>query len=262
MIELEDRDGVRILSLNRPPSNNLSGALLDRLAQAAKDAAADPAVRAVVLRSALPKYFSAGLDGNDLVDGEGRPQTKIFERLLAMYRAWIELPKPTVAAVDGYALAGGCIVAMTCDFRLIAQETGRMALNEVKLGLSPTPIFLSRLLTIGVSPTGVRQLALKGRTLRAEEALEVGLVDRVVPSADLTNEAFAEARSLMRLPPLAYGTVKRHLVRASGPDFDALWRDSQAEFPRLVESPEAKEALGAVASRKQSSEAPTRGSEA
>ncbi|MBI5201088.1 MAG: enoyl-CoA hydratase/isomerase family protein [Elusimicrobia bacterium] len=255
MITLEDRDGVRTLSLDRPPSNNLSGAILDRLAQAARDAAAEPSVKAVVLRSSLPKYFSAGLDGNDLVGADGNPRTFAFERLLLMYRAWLELPKPTIAAIDGYALAGGCIVAMTCDFRFISKETGRMALNEVKLGLSPTPLFLSRLLSIGVSPAGVRQLALKGRTLRSEEALAIGLVDRVVPSAELHAEAFAEARALIKLPPMAYGLVKRHLMGSISPHVETRMRDAQAEFPKLIGSPEAKEALGGVASRKQSSEA-------
>ncbi|MBI4349687.1 MAG: enoyl-CoA hydratase/isomerase family protein [Elusimicrobia bacterium] len=249
MIDREDREGVRTVTMSRPPSNGLSEAFLARLAEEAKAAAAAPEVKAVILRSALPKYFSSGMDGADLMDSGGRPRPQLFENLFLTYRAWLELPKPTVAAVESYALAGGCIVAMSCDFRVIARETGRMALNEIRLGLSPTPLFLSRLLSIGVSPAGVRQLALKGRTLRADEALAVGLVDRVVGAAELNAEAFAEARSLMRLPPLAYAAVKSHLMRSQGPDFETTWRESLAEFPRLVESPEAREALAGVASR-------------
>lgn len=254
MIQTEDREGVRTITLNRPPSNNLNAALLNGLKEAARAAAGEPSVRAVLLRSALPKYFSAGLDPEELSNG-GSPTFELFQTLFSTYRAWLELPKPTVAAVEGYALLGGCIVAMTCDFRFIAQETGRMALSEIRMGLSPMPLLLSRLFSIGVSPAAARQLALKGRTLRGDEALAAGLVDRAIPGAQLMEEAWSEAKALTRLPPLAYGAVKRHLARAGGPDFETLWNESMAEFPKLVASPEAKQAVAAIATRGKKGEA-------
>lgn len=249
MIQIEDSGGIRTVTLNRPPSNNLGVELLKGLGEAARASAADPEVGCVLLRSALPKYFSAGLDPEDLAGSDGLPRKEAFETLFATYRAWLELPKPTVAVIEGYALLGGCILAMSCDFRLLARETGRMALSEIRLGLSPMPLLLSRLQSIGVTPPGMRQLALKGRTLKAEEALAVGLVDRVVPAAGLEAEARSEARSLQRMPPAAYAAVKRHLARACEPDFEAFWRESLAEFPRLLATREAREAVAAVGKR-------------
>lgn len=250
MIETEDREGVRTLTMNRPPSNNLNLELLRRLEEAARAAGRDPTVRAVVLRSAIPKYFSAGLDPQALLASGDGPSREPFDALFGMYRAWLECPKPTVAAVEGYALLGGCILAMSCDFRVLATESGRMSLSEIRLGLSPMPTFLGRLRAIGVTGAGIRELALKGRTLRADEALAVGLVDRVVPAAELVGEARAEAKALARMPPLAYATVKRHLSRAADPELETFWRESIAEFPRLVASPEAKEAVGALGKRR------------
>ncbi|MBI4424098.1 MAG: enoyl-CoA hydratase/isomerase family protein [Elusimicrobia bacterium] len=250
MIAIEDKDNVRTVTLNRPPSNGLCRELLQELESAARASAADPAVRCVVLRSALPKYFSSGLDPEQLLGPSGEPSPELFSTLFSTYRAWLELGKPTVASIDGYALLGGCIVAMMCDFRLMARETGRIALSEIRLGLSPTPLFLSRLLALGATPAAARQLALKGRTLKAEEALAAGLVDRVVDAASLSDETWAEARSLCRMPPQAYAAVKRDLALVAGPDFETLWRLSMDSFPRLMASPEAREALGALGERK------------
>ena len=249
MIDRKDERGVRVLTLSRPPANMLDLASLRALAAAAREAGADPGVRAVVLRSALPKYFSAGLEASELLGPDGRPRAEPFEALGEAFRAWLGCPKPTIAAIGGSARLGGCVLALAFDFRFLAAETGRVSLSEVRLGLSPTPAVLARLAALGVTGVGVRQLVLKGRALRADEALAAGLADRVVPAKALDEEAKGEARALAKLPPGAYAAVKRHLSRAAAPDGGGLWEESLTEFGRLLASDEAREALGKAAAR-------------
>lgn len=245
MVLKEQVERVRVLRLANPPSNVLNRRLLDALSGEIEDAAQDPSVRCLVLASSYPRYFSTGIDLAELTAQPRERQAEHFMALLEVYRKLRAVPKPTVAAISGSALLGGWILAMACDFRLLSDD-GKIALSEIRFGLSPTAALLRRLSDMSSSPTLVKELALRGRTLRADEALAGAFVDEVVPAAKLQEEAMRQARLLSRQAPLAYASVKRSLGWQAPGDEEALWRESREEFEALFASSEAQDGIAAM----------------
>ncbi|MFH1724124.1 MAG: enoyl-CoA hydratase-related protein [Elusimicrobiota bacterium] len=246
MIQTHDEAGVRRLEMERPPSNALSEDLLRGLIEEVRKAQADSSVRCLVLGSALPKYFSSGLDLDELLGLPPERRSELFRSLVRAHRELAAFPRPTIAVIGGAALAGGWILAMACDFRWMSRETGRVALGEVRLGLSPTTAVIRRLCAIAKDQTLAKDLVLHGRTLKAEPALSGGFVDRLAAAGELREEALREARNLAKLPPKAYGAIKRGLNAASGLDADAPWESTLAEFEELFAGAEAQEGLAAM----------------
>lgn len=240
----EDRDKVRLLSLNRPPSNSLNLALLDDLVQDMQDAARDPNVRCIVLSSTTPKYFSSGLDLDELL---GLPdRSRLFERLIAVHRAIAAVPKPTVAAIEGTAYLGGFVIALAFDWRWAAMETAKVALSEIRLGLSPTLPLIRLVAALAGRPEMAKALVLRGETLRAEEALGAGLVDELTPAQGFTDSVLKNAEKLTKLPPMAYASVKRDWRAALLPSEGDAWISGFEEFQRLLAGDEAIEGLRAM----------------
>lgn len=245
MVIKEQLDRVRVLRLANPPANELTARLLDALRGEIEDAAANPAVGALVLASSYPRYFSTGLDLVELTAQPRERQAEHFFKLLDLFRRLRDLPKPTVAAIGGSALLGGWILAMACDFRLLSDD-GRISLSEIRFGLSPSRALLRRLREISCSPTLVKEMVLKGRTLRSEEALAGGFIDRVVAAEELQAEALREARVLSRAAPAAFAAVKRALSRLPAGEEEALWRESHEEFEALFATRDAQEGIVAM----------------
>lgn len=243
MLIKEQQDRVRVLRLAHPPSNVLNAGLLAALSRELKEAEQDPSVRCLLLCSAYPRYFSSGLDLEELLARPPERRCELFETLVGVHRALCLLPKPVVAAVSGAAVLGGWILAMGCDVRLLSDD-GKIALSEIRLGLSPTAGLIRRLQEISSSPALVKDMVLRGRSLRAEEALAGSFVDRVVPAAQLQAEALKEAKSLARLPSAAFGAVKRALSACA--DDEPLWGESFAQLQSLLDGPEAREGLAAM----------------
>jgi len=245
MVIKEQLERVRILRLANPPANVLNLRLLATLRGEIDDAAADPQVRALVLTSAYPRYFSTGLDLAELTAQAGDNQSEHFLTLLDLFRRLRAVSKPTVAAIGGSALLGGWILAMACDFRLLSED-GRISLSEIRFGLSPTATLVQRLREISSRPSLVKEMVLKGRTLRGEEALAGGFVDRLVPPAQLQEEALREARLLSKGSLPAYAAVKRALWRRAPGDEEAILRESREDFEALFATAEAKEGIAAM----------------
>lgn len=241
MIVREDRDRIRFLGLERPPSNVLNVELLSCLRREAEEAGRDPAVRAVVLHSRIRRYFSTGIDLAELTSLPPERQAEPFEALLGAYRILRGLPKPTVGALGGGAILGGWIMAMACDFRLLSED-GKIALSEIRFGLSPTSLLIHRLKQISGDSTRIKELVLRGKTLRADEALAGGFVDKVHPADALLGEAERLARSLAKLSPRAYASVKEAL---NGGD-EEIYRRSLAEFRELFADPLTREGIEAM----------------
>jgi enoyl-CoA hydratase len=237
---------VRRWTLSAPPTNALTETLLNSLSAAASDAGASQAVRCVLLDAEGGRYFSSGLSLDDLF---GRPEGErvgLFHALLKAHRAIAELGKPTLAAIGGRAILGGWILAMACDVRLLDAKNGRVALNEVRYGLTPSEILIRRMLSISGNPAAVRALVLRGRTFKAEEALAAGFVDRLVAPEDLESEAAAEARTLARGAPEAYAKVKEALRSASGAYAEQTWSRELSAFEQILKTEEAAEGLAAM----------------
>jgi len=239
-----DEGPVRVITLTRPPGNTLGLAVLADLRAEVERAAADPKVRAIVLASGLPKYFSSGLDLSEIMDLPEAERPKAFEGLLGCYRALLAAPKPVVGALSGAAILGGWIIAMGCDWRIMAEESGKVALSEIRLGLTPTPALVTRLSALCLDQRIVKELVLRGKTLRAPEALAAGLIDEVVPEAEVVPRALALAKRLAKSAPAAFASLKKGL---NAPFLDEeLWRRAMSEFSILIAGAEAREGMAAM----------------
>ena len=198
----EITDSVAFITINRPDKlNALNDQVVDELADAAERIAADEAITGAIITGAGPKAFVAGADIADLAkqgpfDGKARAQ-----RGQAVLRRIETCGKPVIAAVNGFALGGGCELAMACHLR-VASETAKFGQPEVKLGIAPGyggTQRLPRLVGKGVA----LHLILTGETIDAREAHRIGLVNRVVPAADLAAESEKLLRGILAMGPLA-----------------------------------------------------------
>lgn len=210
-ILVEKRDAVGLITLNRPQAlNALCAALIDELAEALDDLEADEAVGAIVVTGS-EKAFAAGADIKEMLDKtymdvyKGDFITKGWERLS-------KTRKPTIAAVAGYALGGGCEIAMMCDI-IIAAESAKFGQPEITIGTIPGSGGTQRL-TRFVGKAKAMDLCLTGRMMDAEEAERAGLVARVVPPEKLLEEALAVAGHIASLSRPVVMMAKEAVNRA------------------------------------------------
>lgn len=217
---LIERDGpVLLVTFNRPRVRNaLDRRTLDELRCAMLDARHDEALRVVILTGAEEKAFVAGADISELAaltPDEAKAYALAGQHVLYLIE---NLGKPVIAAVNGVALGGGCELAMACTFR-IASETAKLGQPEIKLGLIPGFAGTQRLTRL-VGKGRALDVILTGRSVEAEEALRIGLVNRVVPAASLMAEARGLAATLAEQAPVAM----RHAIEAvnRGAEIDLL----------------------------------------
>ena len=196
-------DGVALVQLDRPKANALSVALLEELAEIARALHADPP-GAVVLWGG-PRIFAAGADISEF--GGPEEARRVGRHFLGTLDAWATIPRVTIAAVNGFALGGGCELALACDLR-VAADDARFGQPEILLGIIPGGGGTQRLPRL-VGPSRAKDMVLTGRQVPADEALRIGLADRVVPAADVRDAALAWAAELARGPLVAQALAKR-----------------------------------------------------
>ncbi|MFI5182955.1 MAG: enoyl-CoA hydratase/isomerase family protein [Vicinamibacteria bacterium] len=211
-VRLERRGSLTLLRLDKTRGNAIDLPLVEDLVSAARDVGADGGVRGVLLSSAHPKLFCPGLDLVTLVDLDRAALEAFMRRFAEMVLALYALPKPVVAAVSGHAVAGGCILALTADWRVLARGA-QMGLNEVKVGV-PLPWSVALLVKATVSPSALSRVALLGRNVSAEEALSVGLADELADPAGFEEACLARLAEFAEKDLSAVVTTKRYL-RAS-----------------------------------------------
>ena len=197
--------GVAVLRLDRPPMNALNRAIQAELGAAAAELTADASVRAVVIWGG-EKVFAAGADVKEFAQMDQADMMRDAARLSASLSALAAIPKPVVAAVTGYALGGGCELALTADFRVSADDA-RWGQPEILLGIIPGAGGTQRLARL-IGPAKTKDLVFSGRFVSADEALEIGLVDVVVPAADVFAAAVKLAAKFAKGPALALGAAK------------------------------------------------------
>lgn len=230
--------GVAEILLDRPEAlNAIDTALAARLAQVFAELAADPQARAVVLAAAGERAFCAGADlkeRNRMTDAELLRQRAVFRSAYDGLRA---LPQPAVAAVHGYALGGGCELALSCDL-IVADETAVFGLPEAKVGLVPggggTQLAARRL-----GPGRAADLIFTGRQVDAAEAERIGLADLVVPAGEASRQALDLAARIAANSPVAVRAAKAAIREGSGLPLaaglaveDAAWRTAVASADR------------------------------
>ncbi|MEU0072563.1 enoyl-CoA hydratase-related protein [Streptomyces sp. NPDC006332] len=216
-VNLEVAEGVGTIRLDRPPMNALDVATQDRLKELAEEATRRADVRAVVVYGG-EKVFAAGADIKEMQVMDHAAMVLRSRDLQDAFTAVARIPKPVVAAVTGYALGGGCELALCADFR-IAADDAKLGQPEILLGLIPGAGGTQRLSRL-IGPSKAKDLIFTGRMVKADEALTLGLVDRVVPAADVYTEAHAWAAKLAQGPALALRAAKESIDTGLETDID------------------------------------------
>lgn len=201
--------GVRVIRLDRPPMNALSNELAAELKRVVGEARDDPSVRALLVWGG-EKVFCAGADVKDMHTAleEGRnPGPAVIEAFRPTLDALAAFPRPTFAAINGFALGGGLEVALACDFR-IAAEDARLGFPEISLGIFPGAGGTQRLPRL-IGPARAKWMIFGGQHVRAPDAVVMGLVDIVVPASETLERALTEARRLAAGASAAQGLAKR-----------------------------------------------------
>jgi Delta3-Delta2-enoyl-CoA isomerase len=243
MILTLDHGPIRELRMNRPPVNALTGELLATLRQAV-ETAPQQGIRALVL-SGTPGRFSGGLDVPFLLTLDRPAIAAVWRELYALLKALAASPIPIAAAITGHAPAGGTVLALFCDCRVMADGDFKLGLNEVQVGLPLPPVILAALRRL-VGPRQAERLAVSGLLISPQEALKVGLIDEVVPPDQLIERALEWCKSRLALPAEAMA-VTRHEARA---DLVGLFeRDFGPELQKVTATwwhPETQSTLRAL----------------
>ncbi|EMF54191.1 MULTISPECIES: enoyl-CoA hydratase-related protein [Streptomyces] len=207
-LHLEVAEGVGTIRLDRPPMNALDVATQDRLKEIAEEATRRDDVRAVVIYGG-EKVFAAGADIKEMQDMDHAAMVARSRDLQDSFSAVARVPKPVVAAVTGYALGGGCELALCADYR-IAGENAKLGQPEILLGVIPGAGGTQRLARL-IGPSKAKDLIFTGRMVKADEALTLGLVDRVVPAGEVYTAAHEWAARLAKGPAIALRAAKESI---------------------------------------------------
>jgi enoyl-CoA hydratase len=246
MIQAETHGAVGLIRLNRPQAlNALCDQLIAELAQQLRAFDADPAIGAIVLTGS-EKAFAAGADIKEMAD-RTYPDV-IFDDFIVPWETVLTVKKPVIAAVAGFALGGGCELAMMCDF-IIAADSAKFGQPEVNLGVMPGAGGSQRM-TRAVGKAKAMDLCLTGRMMDAAEAERSGLVSRVVPAANLIEEALAAAAKIAAQSPVAAAMVKRAVNVAFETTLAEGVRAERALFFSLFGTPHQREGMAAFVEKR------------
>jgi enoyl-CoA hydratase len=240
MIELREARHIVILELAHGKANALDLELCRRMVDVLQEIAAGPA-KALVL-TGRGRIFCAGVDLLRLLEGGPDYAAVFVPALVAAVRALFEFPRPVVAALNGHAVAGGCVLACAADRRLIANTGARVGVPELRVGV-PFPAAAIEVMRAALTPARFRTLILGGATLEPDAACEWGLVDEVVPADSLLDTALAAAEDLASIPAAAFAVSKKQMRMSALLRMDAADAQYGEEVMRLWTSAET---LGAV----------------
>ncbi len=231
LVRLEVADGVGTIRLDRPPMNALDARMQDALLAVATETTERPDVRAVIVYGG-EKVFAAGADIKEMA---GWSYTDMVDRSVALQAAFTavaRIPKPTVAAVTGYALGGGCELALACDVRFAAADA-KLGQPEILLGLIPGAGGTQRLARL-VGPSRAKDLIYTGRMVTAAEAFDIGLVDQIVPdAADVYGAAVEWAARFASGPAYALRAAKEAIDRGLETDLVTGLEIERQQFAAL-----------------------------
>jgi len=213
-IKTEIDEGLLTVTMARGKANALNGAMVDELRLAVEEAGNNESVRGMVLASDRPKFFSGGFDVSEVFQYDRETMTGFFGRFIDLYEAMINLPKPVVAAVSGHAFAGGAVLALATDARVMAEGEFGFALNEINIGLALPPGMI-RMAVNAVGTLRARELVLEGKTLKPAEALEIGLASELASAEAVLEQARARALKLAEKPPLTFAAIKRSFIKVT-----------------------------------------------
>ena len=229
-VRLEVEDGVGTIRVDRPKMNALDIQVQEEIRAAALEATARDDVRAVVVYGG-EKVFAAGADVKEMAGMSHAEMVARSGGLQSAFTAVARIPKPVVAAVTGYALGGGCELALCADYR-IAAEDAKLGQPEILLGIIPGAGGTQRLTRL-VGQSRAKDLIFTGRFVKADEALRIGLVDQVVPDAEVYAAAKTWAGQFTKAAALAMRAAKESIDRGIEVDLDTGLEIERAQFAAL-----------------------------
>jgi enoyl-CoA hydratase len=195
--------------------------------------------------------FSAGLDLPALIDLDQAGMRAFMQQFNALMLRIFELPIPLVAAINGHAIAGGCVLALQADLRLVADRDARIGLNEAQLGIG-LPAAVLETLRCQVPASSLSPIAIEGRLFSPREALQLGLVHEVVPEAELLEKALQRAQALAQLPPAGVRQIKSALRRPVSAVIRAIPAAESERWVQIWLEPTSQERLRSAVARMKS----------
>jgi len=229
-VRVEVEDGVATIRVDRPKMNALNAQVQEEIRAAATECAEREDVKAVVVYGG-EKVFAAGADIKEMADMTYTDMVRRSGALQSSFTAVAKIPKPVVAAVTGYALGGGCELALCADIR-IAADDAVLGQPEILLGIIPGAGGTQRLSRL-VGPAKAKDMIFTGRFVKASEALEIGLVDRLVPAGEVYTEAVAWAKQFTGAASYALRAAKESVDRGVEVDLDTGLEIERQQFAAL-----------------------------
>ena len=246
-IIVETRGNVGLITLNRPKAlNALSDALIREIGRALDVYEADPAIGAIVITGS-DKSFAAGADIKEM-QAKTWPDTYVADFITDGWERVAQCRKPVIAAVAGFALGGGCEIAMMCDF-ILAADNAQFGQPEIKIGVTPGAGGSQRL-TRAVGKAKSMEMCLTGRMMGAEEAERAGLVSRIVPVAELVAEAVKTAQTIADMSRPAAMMVKEAVNRAFETTLSEGVRFERRLFQSTFGTPDQREGMAAFVEKR------------
>jgi enoyl-CoA hydratase len=206
-LAIEDRAGIAVLTIDRAPANALDPELLREGATVLDELRA--AAPAAVVLTGTGRFFSGGVDLDVVPSLSPVEQRAMIEGINRLFTGWYGFPRPVVAAVNGHAVAGGLILALCADFRVVGPD-GRFGITEIKVGI-PYPVAAMAVVKAEIPQPALRRWVLTGELVDAAAAVAAGVFDELVPGPAVLDRAVERARVLADLPHRAYETVKAQL---------------------------------------------------
>ena len=239
-VRVEVADGVATVRLDRPKMNALNAQVQEEIAAAAAEVTTDAAIRAVILYGG-ERVFAAGADIKEMAGLSYAQMAERSARLQAAFTAVAEIPKPVVAAVAGYALGGGLELALCADFRVLG-ENAKVGQPEILLGVIPGAGGTQRLPRV-IGPSRAKDLIFTGRHMPADEALAIGLADKVVPDAEVYQAAREMALKYVAGPALALRAAKQAVDKGLEVDLATGLEVERLNFAALFATEDQKSGM-------------------
>ncbi|MEV0621317.1 enoyl-CoA hydratase-related protein [Nonomuraea sp. NPDC050404] len=245
-VSVEVADQIATIRLDRPKMNALNGQVQQELAEAAGIVNADPQAQAVILYGG-ERVFAAGADIKEMADMSYADMAAHSRTLQSCFTAVAKIGKPVIAAITGYALGGGCELALCADFR-VAGESAKLGQPEILLGIIPGAGGTQRLPRL-IGPARAKDLIFTGRHVASAEALAIGLVDRVVPDEQVYTAALEWAATFVGGPTVALRAAKQAVDQGLETDLDTGLEIERLQFSGLFATDDAKIGMRAFAEK-------------
>lgn len=211
LIEIEQLEKVYVLKLNRGIINALNLEIVEEFLRKLKNLKDDSDVFGIVVTSSNEKFFAIGLDIPELFVLSREEFTIFYKKYNQLCMELFSFPKPTIAAITGHAIAGGCILTLCCDYRFIAEGRKLMGLNEIKLGV-PVPYLGDCILRQLIGLNNAREVTDIGDFYSPEELFRLGMVDKVLPHNQLLDEAIAQVKSISSSSLSSFKIIKQNRI--------------------------------------------------